>query len=176
MAPSLEGEAPETGPGFVCFDAGPLISFNDVQRLDLLADWFGPTAYAPSFVVAQELKRRPKQNAATIAAAWLQWVPSHPDDTQLVADLLKRFGKGHLRIRVRPKSSQRAWKLHEAIERDGRFSPLKPDEAYRSVFVEFCGLLRALHRRRGRPQWPLLLAANGLDDLLVKLLRDFKVP
>ena len=95
MAPALTGAAPSTGATFICFDATPLTSFNDTGSLDLVGEWLKPVAYTPFAVIDLELKKRPKQNAPTIAADWLHWVPSHPDDTQLVADLLKRFGKAY---------------------------------------------------------------------------------
>jgi len=41
MAPPLGEGAPQTGARFVCFDAGPLIDFNDADKLDLLAEWSG---------------------------------------------------------------------------------------------------------------------------------------
>jgi hypothetical protein len=91
MAPALGVAAPQTGAGYVCLDAGPLIGFNDTKRLDWLSDWFGPVAYAPEAVVVLELNKRPKQNNPTTSAPWLYWVKPHPDDAQLVADMLRRF-------------------------------------------------------------------------------------
>lgn len=95
MSPELGATAPQTGASFVCLDAGPLISFNDIQATHLLGEWLAPVAYTPLAVIEQELKKRPRQNAPIIAADWLLWVPSHPDDAQLVSDLLKRFGKAY---------------------------------------------------------------------------------
>lgn len=94
MAPALGSAAPKLGAGFVCLDAGPLIDFNDAKRLDLLEAWFAPIAYTPEAVVTLELAKRPKQNNPTTSAPWLHWVKPHPNDAQLVAELLRRFGKG----------------------------------------------------------------------------------
>jgi hypothetical protein len=94
MTPTLGQDAPNTGASYLCLDAGPLINFNDADATDLLGDWLGPTAYTPEAVIELELKKRANQNAPIIGAPWLYWVPSHTDDTRLVANLLKRFGKG----------------------------------------------------------------------------------
>lgn len=222
MTPPLEGTPLQTGPGFVCMDAGPLISFNDTKKTDLLSEWFDPVLYTPEAVITLELKKRPRQNAPTIGAPWLIWVPPDADDTALIADMLRRFGKGppenqgeaevvaackrhgwtavlddeQGRAEARRQSvisvytatlvacaaahgllsPTQAWKLHKAMETadENRFSPLKPDDAYKSVFVDFTNKVRTLWQRRGKPAWPLLLAEPGLDDLLLELLDIFR--
>lgn len=220
MAPELGSTPLQTGPAFVCLDAGPLIYFNDTDRLDRLEQFFGPTAYTPQAVIELELMQRPKQNAPVLALDWLQWVPSHPDDAELVARLVRRFGgppkhQGEAEViaaskrygwvavlddddaRIAAKEEgvvsvytvtvlaaaaaegkltpSQAWKAHVAIEKSrGRYSPLKPDEAYKDVFYKFVDLLRQLRKKRGEPPWPHVLASGGLDDLLLRLLDDFQ--
>lgn len=95
MTPALGTSAPQTGASYVCLDAGPLINFNDIQAVDRLGSWLAPLAYTPEAVIKMELNKRPRQNAPVIAAPWLLWVPSHPDDAELVAKLLNRFGKSY---------------------------------------------------------------------------------
>ena len=93
MSPELDNDHLNLGPEYLCFDAGPLIRFNDAGRLDLLESLVGPVAYAPRAVIKCELGKRHKQNSAAIKAPWLYSVPSHPDDAELVSSLLKRLGK-----------------------------------------------------------------------------------
>ncbi|MGI8624550.1 MAG: hypothetical protein ACR2NB_13960 [Solirubrobacteraceae bacterium] len=222
MSPELDG-ALRTGPEYLCLDAGPLINFNDIRATEQLGEWLAPVAYTPRFVINQELGGRPKQNAPTISAPWLGWVPSHPDDNALVTKLVLRFGKakpenqGEAEViaacmrygwtAVLDDEDARAaafdegvpsvytvtllaaaaaqglitptqgWKMHRAIETtdENRFSPLKPDHAYKEVFVDFANKLRKLWLHRGQPDWPLLLAAPELDDMLLILLADFRV-
>lgn len=94
MSPELGATAPQTGAGHVCLDATPLIAFNNSDKVELLGQWLG-VAYSPLAVIEKEIKKHPRQSKPTLEAPWLMWVPSHPDDTQLVADLLKRFGKAY---------------------------------------------------------------------------------
>jgi len=147
-------------------------------------------------------------------------VPSHPDDAEFIAELLRRFGKGppenqgeaevvaacrrygwtavlddeqgrgaatedrvaHVYVATLLAAAAahgkltptQAWKLHVAFQRRGRFSPLKPDPAYKAAFVDFAAKLRRLRELRGEPDWPLLLAEPGLDNLLLELLREFR--
>jgi len=205
---------------FLCLDATPLISFNDIKQTDLLGEWL-PVAFTSIAVIELELKKRARQNHPTISAPWLWSVPSHPDDTELISELLKRFGKGPpenlgeaqvvascLRYRWtavlddhegRDAASDnnvprvytvtllamaaaqgmlnpsKAWKMHKFIEKNrGNFSPLKPDADNKPVFAEFVGRLRKLYLKRDKPDWPMLLSAPGLDDLLLRMLHERK--
>jgi len=94
MTPVVDLAVVQSGDDYVCFDAGPLISFNDTGRLGWLEEWFSPVAYTPQAVIELELKKRPKQNGTVVSASWLYWVPSHIDDAALVARLVRQFGPG----------------------------------------------------------------------------------
>ena len=84
MTPPLGDTTPPTGPMFLCLDATPLISFNDIKQTDLLGEWL-PVAFTSIAVIELELKKRARQNHPTISAPWLWSVPSHPEDTELIS-------------------------------------------------------------------------------------------
>jgi predicted nucleic acid-binding protein len=87
---------PERGPAYVCFDATQLFSFNRVDRLDTLGDWF-PKAFVPNVVIEKEVKpfvgKYPK-NQRILDAAWLHSVAVESDSgLRLVAHLRDRVWK-----------------------------------------------------------------------------------
>jgi predicted nucleic acid-binding protein len=47
-------EIVETGADYVCLDSTALIAFNDVDKLDILGEWF-PKAFAPNVVLVEEI-------------------------------------------------------------------------------------------------------------------------
>jgi predicted nucleic acid-binding protein len=76
----------------VCFDATPLITYNNIDRLGLLEDLFSGCALTPDVVKNDEVvKRLDKypQNRRIHEAPWLEAVKvEEPEDTRLVAQLL----------------------------------------------------------------------------------------
>lgn len=85
------------GPGYVCFDASPLIAYADADQLVWLNTWFGGgVAFTADVVTKVELvknlKRFPK-NKEIVSQPWLRSVPVEEDeDVKLVAQLRRLWG------------------------------------------------------------------------------------
>jgi len=93
MSPLVDAGQLETGAGYLCFNATPLIHFNGAGALDALKG-LAPVTYTPEGVIELELKKRPVDNADVIRAPWILWAPPHPDDSALTTQLHRRWGGG----------------------------------------------------------------------------------
>lgn len=85
-----------TGASVVCFDASPLILFNDAGALTELCTWFDQGAcFTAQVVVEIELTKsltKFPDNKAIIDAPWLRAAPVEDDDLRLVAGLRTLWG------------------------------------------------------------------------------------
>lgn len=65
-----------------------------------------------------------------------------------------------------------AWNLHCSIERRRRMAVLSPDDAHKPVFMACINQLKKVDERQGNPEWPMILAVHGLDDVVVRTRRN----
>jgi predicted nucleic acid-binding protein len=86
-----------TGPGFVCFDAGPLMKFHRHGHLGTLGEWF-PRAFTADVIVQEELLgekalRKYPDNHEIADAPWLEAAEvTDQEGHKIVRDLRRLWG------------------------------------------------------------------------------------
>jgi predicted nucleic acid-binding protein len=84
-------EIVETGSDYVCLDSTALIAFNNVEKLDILGEWF-PRAFAPNVVLTEEIGAKLDlfpEGQRILDAPWLHEVSvEDAEGIRLVAYLL----------------------------------------------------------------------------------------
>lgn len=163
------------GPGYVCFDASPLIDYGDQNALGWLGTWFSPgPAFTADVITKVELAKslpRYPQNAQIIGLPWLKSIPVEEDvDVQLVVSLRRLWGsdsgRDHGEAEVVALCKRYGWTaiVDDARGRDGA-------ERHGVAHVSSTGMLvaaTAFHRESVADAWALhQRLVSGLDRPLL---------